>query len=99
LVEGAVADVVELVLDAPVAADPGCEFAAVGCAGRQARDQVNLLDRELARTQVPSPAHDLESLAGVRVVEVGERGRLPTPDLVAVVAAPAFVVVQADFTP
>ncbi|MGC2997975.1 hypothetical protein ACPF8X_06155 [Streptomyces sp. G35A] len=33
LVEGAVADVVELVLDAPAAADPGGEFAAGGRAG------------------------------------------------------------------
>ncbi|MFE4054430.1 hypothetical protein [Streptomyces sp. YIM B13518] len=45
LVEGAVADVVELVLDAPVAADPGREFAATGRAGRQARDQVDPFDR------------------------------------------------------
>ena len=98
-VEGAVADVVELVLDAPVAADPGGEFAAGGRAGRQARDQVDPLVRERARAQVLSPAHDLEGAAGVRVVEVGERGRLQTPDLVAVVAPVAFVVIQADFTP
>ncbi len=37
--EGAVADVVQLVLDAPVASNPGSEFAAAGRAGRQTRDQ------------------------------------------------------------
>jgi hypothetical protein len=45
LVEGAVADVVQMVLDVPVAADPGRELATGGRAGRQARDQVDPLDR------------------------------------------------------
>ncbi|MER5556145.1 hypothetical protein ABT001_31515 [Streptomyces sp. NPDC002793] len=35
----------------------------------------------------------------MRAVEVGERCRLQTADLVAVVAPSAFVVVQADATP
>lgn len=72
--KGAVADVVELVLDCPVAADPGGECAAGGRAGRQARARVEPLDRQLVRAQVLSPAHDVEGLAGVRVVEVGEFG-------------------------
>ncbi len=92
--EGAVA---EVVLDAPVATDPGGEFAAVSRAGRQARDQVDQLDRKLACSQVLSPADDLEGLAGMRVVEVGEkRGCFQTADLVAVVAPASFVVVQAE---
>lgn len=97
--EGAVSDVVQLVLDAPVAADPGREFAAVGRIGRQARDQVDPFDRQLAGAHVPSPAHDLECLASVGIVDVGERGGLQAADLVAVVGPGALDVVQADVAP
>jgi hypothetical protein len=55
LTEGAVADVVELVFDLPAAADPCSRFRAGGRAGRQAGDQVDLLDRQLARDVIRLP--------------------------------------------
>ncbi len=99
LVEGAVADVVQLVLNAPVAADPGCGLVAAGRTGRQAGDQVDPLDRQLSRAKIASPAHDLEGLAGVRVVEVSEGGGLQASDLVAVTGPGALDVVEADVAP
>ncbi|GGW46171.1 hypothetical protein GCM10010320_27960 [Streptomyces caelestis] len=68
--EGGVVGMVELVLDLPVSADPGREFGSGGRAGRQAGDQVDPLECQVAGVQVPSSAHDLEGLVGVRVVEV-----------------------------
>jgi hypothetical protein len=68
-------------------------------AGRQACDQVDPLDRQLARAHVPSPAHDVEGLACVGIVDVGERGGLQAADLVAVVGPGALEVVQADVAP
>ncbi|WP_238698188.1 cytochrome P450 [Streptomyces sp. E5N91] len=41
----------------------------------------------------------MDGPAGMRVVEMGEGGGLQSPDLLAVVAPSAFVVVQADIAP
>lgn len=67
--EGPVPDVVKLVLEVPVFTDPGGELGSRGRAGRQAGDQVDPLDCQLACDQAPSPADDLEGLAGL-----GRRG-------------------------
>ncbi|WP_327209423.1 hypothetical protein OG336_00550 [[Kitasatospora] papulosa] len=87
---------VELILDAPVFTDPGGELGSGGRAGQQAGDQVDPLNCQLAGGQVPSPAYDLEGLAGVGVVEVRERSGLEPADFVAVVGPAALVVVQAE---
>ncbi|MET9845935.1 hypothetical protein [Streptomyces ossamyceticus] len=87
------------VLDRPVAADPGSELGAGGCAGRQARDQVDAFDGEFAAGEVPSPADDLEGLQHVGVVDVVEGGRLEPADLLAVVGAGVLVVVEGDLAP
>lgn len=99
LAEGAVADVMQKILDLPVPSDPGRELEAGRRAGRQAGDQVDALDGELAGGQVLPPAHDLKSLAGVRAVEVGEGDGLQPPDLQAVVGPGAVVVVERDLAP
>ncbi len=59
LAESAVADVVQEIFDVPVSSDPGCELGAGRRAGRQAGDQVDALDGELAAGEVLPPAHDL----------------------------------------
>ncbi len=46
---------------------------------------VDVLNGRLAGAEVSSPAHDLESLAGVWVAQVSERGGLQPADLVATV--------------
>ncbi|MEV6134260.1 hypothetical protein AB0M05_46965 [Streptomyces violaceusniger] len=63
---------VQKVFDLPMSSDPGGELGAGRHAGRQAGDQVDPFDGELAGGEVLSPADDLEGLAGVGVVEVGE---------------------------
>jgi hypothetical protein len=73
------------VFDLPVASDPGGELGAGRGAGRQAGDQVDAFDGELVGGEVLSPADDLEVLAGVGLVDVGEGGGLQPPDLQAVV--------------
>lgn len=99
LTERAVANVVELVLDLPVASDPVGELGSSGRAGRQAGDQVDALDGQFAAGEVLPPAHDLQSLSGVGVFDVREGGGLQPQDLQAVVGAGAVVVVECDLAP
>lgn len=63
LAERAVADVVQKILDLPVASDPVRELGAGDRAGRQAGDQVDTLDGELAAGEVPPPAGQSTSSA------------------------------------
>lgn len=72
---------------------PDGECAAGGRAGRQAHDQVDPLDRRLSGAQIPSPAHDLEGLAGVRAVE-GTNAAVFSGRISSRWAASAFVVVS-----
>ncbi|TQE27943.1 hypothetical protein SipoB123_10930, partial [Streptomyces ipomoeae] len=99
LAERAVADVVQKIFGLPVASDPVGELGAGNGAGRQAGYQVDALDGELAAGEVLPPAHDLQGLACVGVVEVGEGGGLQPPDLQAVVGPGAVVVVECDLAP
>ncbi|MFI1034245.1 aldo/keto reductase [Streptomyces sp. NPDC020951] len=75
------------IFDLPVPSDPGGDLGAGRRAGRLAGDQVGAFDGELAGGEVLSPADDLEGLAGVGVVEVGEGGGLQPSDLQAVVGS------------
>lgn len=99
LAEGAVAHVVQEVFDAPVASDPCGEFGAGGIEDAQARDQVDALDGQFARAHLPSPAHDLDRLAGAGVVEVGERGAFEAADFVTVVGPLTSAVPERDVPP
>ncbi|MGW3166859.1 hypothetical protein ACWC9Q_29165 [Streptomyces sp. NPDC001142] len=99
LAERAVADMMQKIFDLPVPSDPSSELDAGRRAGRQAGDQVDAFDGELAGGEVLSSAHDLKSLTGIGVVEVGEGGGLQPPDLQTVVGAGAVVVVERDLAP
>jgi hypothetical protein len=98
LAERAVADVVQKIF-VPVSPDPGGELGAGRRPGRQAGDQVGAFDGEFSGDAVLSPTDDLEGLAGVGVVEVGEGGGLQPPDFQAVVGSGPVVVVERDLAP
>lgn len=99
LAERPVADVVRKVSDLPVPSDPVGELGAGDRAGRQAGDQIDALDGELAAREVLPPANDLEGLTCVGVVEVSEGGGLQPSDLQAVMTPGAVAVVERDLAP
>jgi hypothetical protein len=74
-------------------------FEVSGLAIFQAGGQVDAFDGEFPLRLLPSPSHDLESLAGAGVVDVVEDGGLQAAYLVAVVGPGAVVVVESDVTP
>src|SRR5262249_24587808 len=87
--EGDVADPVQLVLDLPVAADPGGELAGPGLLGGQAGDHVAGLGTPPAAAGPAGAAGDLDGLGGVREREPGGDGdSLDDPFLDPAVAAP-----------
>lgn len=70
LAESAVANVAQEIVDVPVSSGPGRRLGAGRCAGRQAGDQIDALDGELAPGEVLPQVHDLQSL----FVRWGSRG-------------------------
>jgi hypothetical protein len=76
LVVGDVADVVDAVLDGPVAADEPVELCGVGLVGGEAGEEVGRLGRDQPVMQVAAFAVDADDLRGVVEQTVGcGRGR------------------------
>ncbi len=97
--ERGVTDVMEPVLDLPVAADEGRDPGSGRRAGWEAGKEVQPLDRDLLAGQVLAPAHDAQGLTGAGIVEVPERGCLQVTDLEPAPAPGAALVVQGDVGP
>src|SRR5690606_26450424 len=94
-----VTDVVEPVLDLPVAADPGRDPGSGRRVGWEAGDEVQPLGRELVAGQVLAPPHDAQGLTGAGTVEVPERGCLQVTGLEPTPALGAALVIQGNVGP
>jgi hypothetical protein len=95
-----VADMVDLVLDAPVPAHTVRDLGNVGLPRRQVGDRVDTLQSDPAGGDGPAAAHDLHGLGGVGEAEAaGDGAGLDAADLVTAVLRGAGLVQQRNLPP